>query len=185
MRKTREILRLKWQQGRSHREIARALAIGAGTPSDVARRAKAAGIESWEAIDALSDDELDRRLYRAPAPSTASSTPPTPKLKPDPAQIHLELRRHGVTLRLLHEEYLQACPGGYGYTQFVAFYNDWAQRLHVVMRQVHKAGEKCFVDYSGKKLTVVDPSTGERVETSQGREVVAVVRCRGQPQSND
>ena len=109
MRKTREILRLKWQQGRTHREIARALAIGAGTPSDVSKRATAAGIESWEAVDALSDDELDRKLYRAPAPSTASSTPPTPKLKPDPAQIHIELRRHGVTLRLLHEEYLHAC----------------------------------------------------------------------------
>jgi hypothetical protein len=112
MRKTREILRLKWQQERSHREIARALAIGAGTPSDVAKRAKAAGIESWEAIEALSDDELDRKLYRAPAPSTASPMPPTPKLKPDPARIHIELRRHGVTLRLLHEEYLQACPDG-------------------------------------------------------------------------
>jgi transposase len=155
---------LKWQQGRSHREISRALAIGAGTPSDVAKRAKAAGLESWEAIEVLSDDELDRKLYRAPAPSTASSMPPTPKLKPDPAQIHIELRRHGVTLRLLHEEYLQACPDGYGYTQYVAFYNAWAQRLNVVMRQVHKAGEKCFVDYSGKKPTIVDPSTGERIE---------------------
>lgn len=166
MRKTREILRLKWQQGRSHREIARALAIGAGTPSDVAKRAGAAGLESWEAVDALSDDELDRKLYRAPTPSTASSTPSTPKFKPDPARIHIELRRHGVTLRLLHEEYLQACPNGngYGYTQYVAFYNEWAQRLNVVMRQVHKAGEKCFVDYSGKKPSIVDPTTGERVE---------------------
>ena len=164
MRKTREILRLKWQQGRSHREIARALAVGVGTPSDVAKRAGAAGLETWEAIDALSDDELDRKLYRAPAPSTASSTPSTPKLKPDPAQMHVELRRHGVTLRLLHEEYLQACPTGYGYTQYVAFYNEWAQRLNVVMRQVHKAGEKCFVDYSGKKPSIVDAKTGERVE---------------------
>src|SRR5438105_650732 len=93
MRKTREILRLKWQQGRSHREIARALGIGVGTPSDVAKRAKAAGIESWEAVDALSDDDLDRKLYQAAAPSTASSTSSTPKPNPDPAQIHIELRR--------------------------------------------------------------------------------------------
>jgi transposase len=28
------------------------------------------------------------------------------------------------------------------------------------MRQVHKAGEKLFVDYSGKKPEIVDPSTG-------------------------
>src|SRR3954468_14792 len=159
MRKTREILRLKWQQGRSHREIATALAIGAGTPSDVAARARAAGLENWDAVVVLSDDELDRKLYQEPPTSPAK-----PRPKPDPATIHIELRRHGVTLRLLHEEYLQAQPDGYGYTQYVAFYNEWAAKLHVVMRQVHKAGEKCFVDYSGKKPTITDPNTGERVE---------------------
>ena len=158
MRKTREILRLKWQQGRSHREIAHALAIGPGTPSDVAKRALAAGIASWDAVAALDDDELERRLYQEPLAATAKQRP-----KPDPAQIHIELRRPGVTLRLLHEEYLQAHPDGYGYTQYVAFYNEWATRLRVVMRQVHKAGEKCFVDYAGKKPSIVDPKTGERV----------------------
>ena len=75
------------------------------------KRARAAGISSWEAVDALSDDELDRKLYPEPASPSAK-----PRSKPDPAQIHIELRRHGVTLRLLHEEYLQAQPDGYGYT---------------------------------------------------------------------
>jgi len=159
MRKTREILRLKWQQRRSHREIATALSIGAGTPSDVAARARAAGLESWAAVDALSDDELERKLYREPATSTTVTRP-----RPDPAQVHIELRRTGVTLRLLHEEYLQAHPTGYGYTQYVAFYNAWAERQRVVMRQVHKAGDKCFVDYSGKRPAYTDPSTGARVE---------------------
>lgn len=159
MRKTREILRLKWQQGRSHREIAHALAIGPGTPSDVAKRALAAGIASWEDVAALDDDELERRLYQG-----SLAAPAKPRPRPDPAQIHIEMRRPGVTLRLLHEEYLQAHPDGYGYTQYVAFYNEWANRLRVVMRQVHKAGEKCFVDYAGKKPSIVDPKTGERVE---------------------
>ena len=67
MRKTREILRLKWQHDRSHREIARALAVGVGTPSDVGKRAKQARIETWEQVAAMSDDELDRRLYADPA----------------------------------------------------------------------------------------------------------------------
>jgi transposase len=159
MRKTREILRLKWQQRRSHREIARALAIGLGTTSEVTKRAREVGVDSWEAVDALSDDELERKLYREPPTSPAK-----PRPRPDPAQLHIELRRHGVTLRLLHEEYLQAHPDGYGYTQYVAFYNEWAAKLRVVMRQVHKAGEKCFVDYSGKKPTITDPNTGERIE---------------------
>lgn len=143
MRKTREILRLKWQQRRSHREIATALAIGLGTTSEVTKRAREVGVDSWEAVDALSDDELERKLYREPPTSPAK-----PRPRPDPAQLHIELRRHGVTLRLLHEEYLQAHPDGYGYTQYLAFYNEWAAKLRVVMRQVHKSGEKCFVDYS-------------------------------------
>ena len=80
------------------------------------------------------------------------------------AAIHIELRRTGVTLRLLHEEYAHENPGAYGYTKFVELYNAWADRLLVTMRQVHKAGEKCFVDYSGKKPHYVEPSTGEIVE---------------------
>src|SRR6202142_315383 len=159
MRKTKEILRLKWHHGRSHREIARALAVGVGTPSDVAKRATAAGLTSWAAVAALSDEELDRKLYTEQPRSTVASRP-----KPDPATLHIELRKPGVTLRLLHEEYATANPDGYGYTQFVAHYNAWAGRQKVVMRQVHKAGEKCFVDYAGKKPKIVDPTTGERVE---------------------
>ena len=159
MRKTREILRLKWQHGRSHREIARALAVGVGTPSDVAKRAIAANLTTWDAIAALSEEDLDRKLYTEQPRSPAPARP-----KPDPATLHIELRKPGVTLRLLHEEYATANPNGYGYTQFVAHYNAWADRQKVVMRQVHKAGEKCFVDYAGKKPKIVDPKTGERIE---------------------
>jgi transposase len=78
--------------------------------------------------------------------------------------MHIELRRPGVTLRLLHEEYAADHPDAYGYTQYVEYYNEWADRLKVVMRQVHKGGEKCFVDYAGKKPSIVDSSTGERTE---------------------
>jgi transposase len=157
MRKTREILRLKWHQARSHREIAAALAVGIGTPHEVAARARAAGITSWAAVAALSDEELDARLY---SPTRVA----TPRPLPDPRHLHVELRRTGVTLRLLHEEYLQSHPGGYGYTKFVEHYHDWADKQQLVMRQVHKAGEKCFVDYAGKKPSIVDPKTGDRVE---------------------
>ena len=109
MRKTREILRLKWCHDRSHRDIARALAVGVGTPSDVAKRAIAAGLTTWADVEALSDEELDRKLYTEQPRSSAPSRP-----RPDPATLHLELRRPGVTLRLLHEEYLAAHPDGYG-----------------------------------------------------------------------
>jgi transposase len=157
MRKTREILRLKWLLGRSHREIAKALHVGVGTPSDVAKRAGVANITTWDQVAALTDDELDQRLY---VEQPKASTRPLP----DPAKIHIELRRPGVTLRLLHEEYQREHPDGYGYTQYVAHYNAWAAKQKVTMRQVHKAGEKCFVDYAGKRPTIIDATTGERVE---------------------
>jgi transposase len=155
MRKTREILRLKWLLKRSHREIRIATGAGLGTISDAATRAIAAQLD-WATVEQLSDDELEARLYPA---ATAQRRP-----LPDPAHIHIELRRPGVTLRLLHEEYLGVHADGYGYTQFVGHYRAWAEALRVTMRQVHRAGDKVFVDYSGRKPTIVDPTTGERTE---------------------
>jgi transposase len=157
MRKTREILRLKLQQCRSHREIAAALAIGVGTPSEVMTRAKRIGITCWADVEAFTNDELEAKLY-PPTPTTVE------RPLPDPSYLHVELRRTHVTLRLLHEEYLQQHPDGYGYTKFVEYYRAWADKQRLVMRQVHKAGEKCFVDYAGKKPSYVNPQTGERVE---------------------
>jgi transposase len=158
MRKTKEILRLRWKQDRSFREITKALCVGLGTASQVVSRATHIGL-TWNEVELLGEDELEARMY--PPASTAS-----PRPEPDPATMHIELRRTGVTLRLLHEEYvlanLNANP--YGYTKFVELYNEWADRLKITMRQVHKAGEKCFVDYSGKKPSIVDAKTGERVE---------------------
>ncbi len=157
MRKTREILRLKWPLGRSHREIANTLAIGVGTTTQVVQRAQRVGITCWADVEALGDEELEAKMYPPPVKNG--------ELRPDPnlPAIHIELRRPGVTLRLLHEEYAAANPNAYGYTKYVALYNAWAERLRVTMRQVHKAGEKCFVDYSGTKPSIVDAKTGERV----------------------
>lgn len=155
MRKTREILRLKWQLGRSHRDVKRATGVGVGTVSETLNRALAAGLD-WAAVEVLGDDELEARLY--PAPNA-----PTRPL-PDPVRLHMELRRPGVTLRLLHLEYLEQHPDGYGYTQFCRHYNDWCDRRRLTMRQTHHAGDKLFVDYAGKKPSIVDPQTGERVE---------------------
>jgi len=157
MRKIREILRHKWELRRSHREVKRALDVGIATVSDVITRATAAHLD-WAAVDALSDEELERRLY-PPAPDGIE------RPLPDPAALDIELRKTGVTLRLLHLEYIESNPvGAYGYTQFCDHYRAWKQTQRVTMRQVHRAGDKLFVDYSGKKPSIVDPETGTRIE---------------------
>lgn len=154
MRKIRDVLRLKWEQGRTHRETARSLDMGLGTISEVLKRALAAGLD-WQTVSTLDDVTLERRVYGA-----SSETKPTRPM-PDPVWIHLERKRPGVTLELLHAEYLEQHPDGYQYTQFCEVYRAWLKKQRLVMRQEHRAGEKLFVDYSGKKPCIVDVTTGE------------------------
>ena len=156
MRKLREILRQKWALGRSHREVAASLRLSVGTISDVVRRAEKAGL-TWAMVPE-SDDELKKCLYGASS-SGGGSRP-----QPDCAWIHTERRRPGVTLQLLHIEYLENQPGGYQYTQFCEIYRRWRKKQRRSMRQIHPAGAKMFVDYAGKKPHTVDPMTGEIIE---------------------
>lgn len=158
MRHTREILRQKWAMGRSHREVAASVGVSAGAVGEVVGRAKRAGLATMAELETLSDEALDARLYGAPRP------PATERPMPDCRSVHAERRRPGVTLELLHLEYLEKHPDGYQYTQFCEVYRRWLSKRGLSMRQVHRAGEKLFVDYSGKKLHYVDGQTGERVE---------------------
>jgi transposase len=153
MHRTREILRQKWQLGRSHREVARSLSVSVGMVSATLGRAEAAGILTWEAAQALPEAEFEQRLYGPSRPAT--------RPRPDPVWIHTERQRKGVTLELLHHEYLEQHPDGYRYTQFCEHYRRWCKRQRLSMRQVHRAGEKLFVDYAGVQPTIVDPTTGE------------------------
>ena len=153
MSKTKEILRLRWALGLSVRETSRACGASTGVVSKTVNRATRAGL-TWEVVDALEEPELERRLYGGPKFSRSAL-----RAEPDPAWIHCELRRAGVTLELLHLEYLAEHPDGYRYTAFCERYRRWLERQAVVMRQVHRAGEKAFVDYSGKKPHFVDPLT--------------------------
>ena len=91
MRKAREILRLK-ELKRSHREISHALGVGVATVSEVAARAKLAGLD-WIAIAELSDAEVEGRLYPKPAEGVDRALP-------DPAKLDIELRKTGVPQRL-------------------------------------------------------------------------------------
>jgi transposase len=75
---------------------------------------------------------------------------------PDLPTMHIELRRKGMTLQLLHEEYLAKHADGYAYTQFCEHYRRYKKSLKRSMRQTHKAGEKLFLDFAGPKIPVVE-----------------------------
>jgi transposase len=157
MHQAREILRQKLTLKRSHRDVMSAVGVSMGTVSNVVARAVALGLD-WEAVEALDDEALEVRLY-GPRCTTRDARP-----LPDPATLHVELRRPGVTLQLLHLEYLERHPDGYRYTRFCDVYREWLARRAPTMRQVHMAGDKMFVDYSGKKPHYVDAATGEVIE---------------------
>ena len=72
-----------------------------------------------------------------------------------------ELKRPGVTMMILWEEYREVQPEGYGYSRFCDLLRGFERRLTPVMRQHHVSGEKAFVDYSGKRIGIADPTTGE------------------------
>jgi hypothetical protein len=147
----REILRQKLVLGRSHREVAASVRVSAGKVGSVCLDARALGLDA-KSIEAMSDAELDGRLY-----------PKTPPLvvrpEPDCAAVHLEMRRPGVTLALLHVEFLGEHPDGLRYTAFCDRYREWQKRRSPVMRQTHIAGDKLFIDYAGMKAKLVDPTT--------------------------
>jgi transposase len=155
MRKIREVLRLRWECGLTHRAIARSCSISHSTVGEYLQRAEAAGLR-WPIPAGLDEETLFRLLFPTPSHPSSKSIP-----CPDWSLIHTELRRKSVTLRLLWVEYREASPDGYGYSQFCELYRRWAKRLQPSMRLSHRGGEKLFVDYAGQTVPIVDPHTGE------------------------
>ena len=155
MSKIRQALRLLADAGLSMRQVAAALGVSKSTVSEIAMYARDAGVD-WPLATTLSDDELQARLY--PPPRPRSST----RQEPDYAVLHQELKRPGVTLQLLWEEYRAgAGDAAYRYSAFCEKYRAWVKRQKRSMRQVHPGGERLFVDYAGQTVPVVDPVSGE------------------------
>lgn len=156
MRKIKDILRLRRDSGLSYRSISQALNIGYGTVVDYLERAEKANL-GWPLPDALSERELARLLF-----PTQPRTGQRRFAEPDFALVHQELRVKSVTKQLLWQEYRQQHPNdGYSYAQFCHRYLKWLGCQQRSMRQIHRAGEKLFVDYCGPTMAVVNPDTGE------------------------
>ena len=157
MRKIKEVLRLKWQYGRSNKQIAKSCNIARSTVREYLRRAEARShgplILPW----------MTQPLRCALPPSTVY---PPFLTRHAPHGISLPgTARKGVTLQLLWYEYKQANPDdGYQYSQFCNLYRQWDKKLDVTLRQEHRAGEKLFVDYAGQTVPIIDPATGEVTE---------------------
>lgn len=156
MRKVQEVLRLLLVCGLSQRQVSQALGVGRASVADyVARVQKAGLLESWES---LSGEELESRLY---PPARRSPAQQAERPEADWAAVHEELKRRDMTLSLVWQEYREQHPDGYQYSRFCDLYRAWRGKQDLCMRQVHRPGEKLFVDYCGATVPVVDAGTGE------------------------
>jgi len=156
MRTIKAILRLKFEAKLSLRQIARSLKLSLGAVSQHVKRADAAQL-SWPLPEGMDDHTLEAVLFPKPA-----SPPQNAYVKPDYATMHKELKRKGVTKQLLWGEYKDIHGDkGYQYSQYCQHYRDWVGTLKRSMRQIHKAGEKLFIDYCGPTIPIVNPDTGE------------------------
>ena len=156
MKKLRETLRLRFENNFSNREIARMLKISPSTVSLYITAFNRKGID-WDSNNPVSGEELEKLLYPTKHLSNSREL-----IQPNFEQIHQELKKKGVTLQLLWEEY-HAIHGdkSYGRTQFCKMYQWWRNKLNVTMRQRHKAGDKLFIDYCGPTVPIIDAATGE------------------------
>lgn len=155
MRRIKELLRLQ-ASGLKYRQMVGATGLSLGVISKYLQAAQAAGL-AWPEVAELDEAVLSARLGGLAAPRT-----PSRFVAPDYAAVHRALTRKGVTLALLWEEYQAPAPTtAYSYTQFCVRYRDWTGCLKRSMRQVHRAGEKLFIDYAGPTVAIVDIATGE------------------------
>ena len=153
MRKIKEIARLRLGMGRSIRETAESAGVAKTTVIDCLHRLERAGL-GWPLPCKLDDSAIELALYPPKHDSSSLAVP-------DWSYVHQELRRPGVTRQLIWHEHLDKFPEGLSYSRFCDLYVGWLKSSRISMRQIHKGGEKLFVDFAGTTIPVFDPRTGE------------------------
>jgi transposase len=161
MRTIKEILRLFLLMGMTIRQISRGTGVARSTVADYVQRARRVQLR-WEDCKDLPEEQLEKLLFPVAAEPRQWDGGGRPL--PDWRQVDEELRKHkNVTLTLLWHEYREQHPDGYGLSRFHELYSRWRGKLNVVMRQVHHAGEKLFVDFCDGPTIVT--ASGETIQT--------------------
>ena len=155
MRRIKECLRLHYEGNLNQTELSRTLLTSRSTIQYYLKRAECCG-KTWAELKELPEKQLEELLFHHE--KRAESKRP----EPDWALVHNAYQSKSyITLQILWQEYIDTHPDGYSYTRFCVHYHAWALYLKGYMRQRHIAGEKLFVDYSGKKPRIRDLRTGE------------------------
>jgi transposase len=112
---------------------------------------------SFDELNELNDKDLEE-LFLIPQEFVNEKMQTLLKYFPT---VDRELRRKGVTIQLLWEEYIKKYPDGVSQSHFKRHLFRWKSRISPVMRREHKAGDKLYIDFAGEKLIIIDKETGE------------------------
>ena len=158
MSQIKQLLQLH-EQGKSIKFIARSLEISKNTVKAYLAKVASSPLDI-QALLALDDPIMEARFH---AGNPAYKDDRFEYLKSRLEYYSKELGRPGVTRHLLWEEYRSDYPGGYGHSQFCYHLSQQLIARKPSMVLQHCAGEKLFIDFAGKKLSYIDPDTGEIV----------------------
>ena len=156
MIKIRQILRLH-SQGCSKLQIAAQTGIARNTLKKYIKEFISSGL-SFEEINELSDKELEDLFVKPEDRPLNERLQTLFSLFPT---LEKELKRKGVTRRLLWEEYRRQHPEGVGLSQFKHYFSQWKAQVNPTMHMEHEAGDKLYVDFAGDKLDIIDHQSGE------------------------
>lgn len=155
MKTLKDLCRLLLTTPLSNRLIGVAMDISHNTAARYRSQLEVENLD-WEAIRELDEVTLDRRL------NTGRSQLLKTYVEPDWTEVDTQLRRPGVTITLLHEEYeASLSSGAMSQSEFRRRYKRYRRQHGLVMRQIHRPGEELFIDFSGKRPSITDATTGE------------------------
>lgn len=155
MRKVRDVLRLSFDGHRSIRGIAKSLSLSRSVVTDYLARFAASGL-TWPLPLDMDVTALERHMFPPPTEDSSALS------EPNWEAVREAMQATGATLRAIHKEYVEKGEYALSYTTFWRGFERFQKSLRLYMRQVHKAGEKAFVDFSGKTLTIHDLETGRQ-----------------------
>lgn len=159
MRQIKQLILLH-QQGSSIKQIARTLDMSKNTVKEYLARIRQGDYHAEELLD-LEDPELERKLH---AGNPAYSDRRFDRLKDKLDYYVKELSRKGVTRKLLWEEYMEAQPNGYRYTQFCYHINQHLRSAKPSLILDHQPADKLYIDFAGRTASYVDRHSGEVIE---------------------
>ncbi len=159
MKQTREIIRLKYVCDLSVRAISSATKLSRPTVSKICKNFSESGIE-YGRLESMSDSDLlsffsEEKVTSGKAVDLIEKFP----------QYAIELKRKGVTLQLLWEEYIKENPDGLRSSQFGRLFNRWKNDKKISMHIEHKAGDKMYIDYAGHKMQYINRENDKIIST--------------------